>query len=168
MPRSDLQRIKEARTDVSDWVIHWTRELDSIKLILQCGYFRPTFAHRYRTDQSYSTNSETIKGSEKAVCFTEQTVRSFIQSCRALPDQYKPYGIAVEKRSLYKYGGRPVIYGDYSLLKRLSEEDQYLWNNYSPIQTHAYPNSYPSDWTHEREWRTRVRNHDHIDWGKTP
>jgi hypothetical protein len=159
---TELERIKAARTDISNWVIHWTAELETLKQILQCGYLKPTWAHRYRTYPSLSTNSATIHGSYPAVCFTEQPLYSFIQSWLAVPSQYKPYGIAVEKLAVYRYGGRPVIYGDYSLQNRLSEEDKYLWVHYSPAHRP------PSDWTHEREWRTKVQRDRFPDWGNTP
>ena len=28
--------------------------------------------------------------------------------------------------------------------------------------------NYPVDWTHEREWRTKIRRYHYLDWGLTP
>jgi hypothetical protein len=76
--------------------------------------------------------------------------------------------LAFDKRALFDYGGRPVIYGDKDLLTRLGDEDKYLWVRYDPIPTEIVFGNYPIDWTHEREWRTRVRQHRVHGWGLTP
>jgi hypothetical protein len=110
---------------------------------------------------------DTIRGPNPAVCFSEQPLSAFIQSCRIL-GRYSRYAIALEKRHLFAYGGRPVIYGDEQLLDRLRDEDKYLWVRYNPIPTEFDQGAYPLDWTHEREWRVRVRRHAYLSWGLTP
>ena len=170
------QVIISRREDITDWVIHWTRyrltreegyltTFDVLKLILQCGYLKPTFAPR-RSRTVYVQNN-TIQGNNPAVCFTDQPLGAFIQSCKTLPSRYKPYGLAFEKRHLFSYGARPVVYGDTSLLGRLSDEDKYLWVHYNPIPNRLLKN-FPLDWTHEREWRTRATPYVYPDWGRTP
>jgi len=168
----DWKRIRNVRQDITDWVIHWTRRKNSplqmLKRILQCGYLEPSFAPKPRRTMG-GYEEKTIQGRHKAVCFTDQPLWAFIQSWEELSSRYFPYAIAFEKRCLFTYGGRPVIYGDKDLLNRLHDEDKYLWVRYDPIPDPNYGN-YPIDWTHEREWRARVRieSFDYLDWGSPP
>jgi hypothetical protein len=188
----DWERIRKARTDVTDYVIHWTKgkheEGEYIKPfvilidILKCGYLKPGFG--IRSSIYDEAKRPTIKGPYPAVCFTEQTLDNFVKSCKVLPNRYSPYGIALHKRALYEYGGRPVIYGTEDILGRrlttnereyekdkeiykdgLPKEYQYLWVRYEPI-----PNAdgYVIDWTHEREWRARVKAPYHTTEGFLP
>ncbi len=161
----DWKRIRDTRKDdITDWVIHWTRgqhfeeesksAMQVLQHILQCGYLKPTFAPRCRRPYR-GDNSNTIEEPYPAVCFTDQTLSAFIQSCTTLPGHYSPYGIALKKRNLFLYGGRPVIYGDQELLKQLDDDHKYLWIRYYPFTDTPY--GYPYDWTHEREWRARVK-----------
>ncbi len=55
---SDWLKIKQARPDVTDYLIHWTRgkvedghvvtPFHMLKTIVQCGYLMPSFAPRTR------------------------------------------------------------------------------------------------------------------------
>lgn len=177
----DWERIRKARTDITDYVVHWVRgkyeerkKIDPFVIlidILKCGYLKPGFG--IRSSIYDKSRRPTIKGPYPAVCFTEQTLDNFIKSCKVLPTRYNPYGIALHKRALYQYGGRPVIYGTEDVLGRivapnelgyekdkeiykdgLPREYQYLWVRYEPIPN---PDGYVIDWTHEREWRCRVK-----------
>lgn len=160
---SDWQRIRAKRSDVTDWVVHWTRWRNAdgahetafqvLQRILRCGYLKPTFGPRSRA--TIAGDSNTIKGPYPAVCFTDQPLSAFVQSCSALSSRYFPYGVAFEKRHLFKYGGRPVAYGDREFLDFLEADWKFLWVRYDPIPDPAFGN-YPIDWTHEREWRARV------------
>ena len=177
----DWERIRNARTDVTDYVIHWIkgRYEEGKKIqpfvilidILKCGYLKPSFG--IRSSIYDKSKRPTIKGPYPAVCFTEQTLDNFIKSCKVLQNRYSSYGIALHKRALYSYGGRPVIYGTENILRQiltprepayekdkeiykdgLPKEHQYLWVRYDPIPN---PDGYVIDWTHEREWRCRVK-----------
>jgi hypothetical protein len=173
----DWKRIRDARSDITDWLIHWTssqridgkfhREIQILQIILQCGYLKPTFAPR-SSYSSYTVGSEKLRihGPQPAVCFTDQTLRAFIQSYNNL-DRYKPYAIAFEKRNLYTYGARPVIYSDENMLVRLKDGDKYLWVHYQPY-FNELDRKYPIDWTHEREWRARVNQPYCGRWGFPP
>jgi hypothetical protein len=166
--------LHSCRADISEWLIHWTRPtaengiscsaFERLKRILRCGYLMSTFAPRISKAVGQLRN--TIQGPASAVCFTDQPLWAFIQSCRVMPERYWPYAIAVPKDNLFLYGGRPVIYGDKSQLLRLSEEDKYLWVRYDPNE--SPPFNYSIDWTHEREWRTKVCSYHFLDWGLTP
>jgi len=142
--------------------------LKVLQHILQCGYLKPSFASR--SPRFGGDSRHTIHGSYPAVCFTDQPLSSFIQSCKALSSRYQEYALAFEKQNLFSYGGRPVIYGDKNLLARLHDDDKYLWVRYDPFPTDMLPSSssYPIDWTHEREWRTRTRKYAYREWGLTP
>jgi len=171
----DWLAIRRARGDLTDYLIHWTRgrridgshegPLDVLKEILRSGYLAASFAPKSSVTGGGTNN--TIKGEQPAVCFTEQPLDGFLKSCEVLPERYKPYALAVHKWHLFNYGGRPVIYGDESVLWRLQEEDKYLWVRYSPIPAAMFA-GYPIDWTHEREWRTLLQTHHYPGIGDTP
>lgn len=151
-------KIKKKREDITDYLIHWTSSIETLQSILNCGFLRPTFAPR-KSSLSGGDSKATIRGTRRAVCFTEQPLSAFIRSCKALPGRYRPYGIAVRKERLFEYGGRPCIYGDLDLLNSLPSEFKHLWVGFQP-----YPdpdrNGYPIDWTHEREWRATVNEYE--------
>ena len=160
----DWVRIRQAREDLTNYLIHWTRDasengkrkpaFEVLRTILECGYLIPSFAPRASVIASRPPRG-TVHGSTPVVCFTEQPISSFIKSCQTLADRYKYYGVAVHKDGLFKYGGRPVIYGDESLLESLPDEYKHLWVGFQPIPNPSFRN-YPIDWTHEREWRATV------------
>ena len=126
----DWLQIKKSRPDLTDYLIHWTREqtidgntlpaFQVLKQIVLCGTLRPSFAPRHRVTVGGVQN--TIRGPHAAVCFTEQPLDAFIKSCETLPDRYRPYGVAVRKDALFRLGARPVTYGDEGLLNALPEE----------------------------------------------
>jgi hypothetical protein len=188
----DWERIREKRKDLTDFVIHWVKSrsiegkwkkpLEILIDIIECGYLKPGFS--VMTSKYGGSPKPMVKGLYPAVCFTEQTLDNFMISCEALSSRYSPYGIAFYKRALYEYGGRPVIYGTEDILgvplmpteagyekdreiykNGLQNEYQYLWVRYEPI-----PNAqgYVVDWTHEREWRCRVRVCHDSKLGDTP
>lgn len=167
--------IRQARPDVTDYLIHWTRSqevdgkrlepFDILKLIIKDGFLKPTFAPRSRFTVGGIAN--TIKGEFPAVCFTEQPLDAFIRSCNAQPGRYQPYGVAVRKERFFAYGGRPVLYGDQHLFQVLPEELEYLWARFQPIPGSGVA-GYPLDFTHEREWRARVNEYHYLELGTTP
>lgn len=183
------QRIRRERTDLTDYVIHFTKmrldepawearpcialEFDVFLEILNDGYIMPTFASR-RSKVS-GTTCNTVRGPEPAVCLTEQPLSDVLLSRKCSGNRYSGLGIAYHKYALYSEGGRPVIYGDKSMLGRavrqgepgfqagkdiymggLPPDLQYLWVQYKPtVGTHAY--DYPIDFTWEREWRIKPK-----------
>jgi hypothetical protein len=180
--RKDLQRIKRVRTDISEFVLHCTKDkslspFDALKLILEDGFLQATYAP---VQVSGSGTKPMIRGPHPAVCFTDQPVRFFLQSIKASEemtrDRYTKFGVAVRKLDLYGYGGRPVIYGNTQILGvklakqqleernlhsellvhkgGLPEEYQYLWAHYNPLRREE-GRLRPVDFTHEREWRAR-------------
>jgi len=191
----DWERIRNARDDVTDYVIHWVKgryqegkrmsPFAVLVEVLKCGYLKPTFA--LKSSIYEKSKRPTVRGPYPAVCFTEQTLDNFVKSCKVLSNRYNPYGIALHKRALYRYGGRPVIYGEEDILGRrlrpnehgyeqsketketyeggLPRDYQYLWVRYEPIPNR---DGYVIDWTHEREWRCVVRAPYHALEGSLP
>lgn len=172
-------KFRRIRTDITDYVIHSVKEKEeggkkispfsTLLEILKCGYLKPSFAIRRPRvyDQSQSPRP-TIKGPYPAVCFTEQTLECFIKSSEYFSSRgkrYRPYGIALHKWPLSEYGGGSVIYGDEHILGGLPKEFQYRWARYSPIPPRE---GYPIDFTHEREWRARVKASYHTSDGYLP
>ena len=173
---NNLFKIKAKRLDITDWVIHWTHRQekngksqspwDVLTHILKCGYLKPSYALRTVNTSFGRADLNTIRGNYPAVCFSEQPLSAFVTSYLADGRKYPGCGIAFEKRHLFQYGGRPVIYGDEKLLDRLQEEDKYLWVKYDPLNQPS--RDYSIDWTHEREWRAKVSICTPPGWGPTP
>ncbi len=169
---STWQRIREARTDLTDYVVHLTRfvvDLDTgkkdvargfvrLKRILKSGVVLPSFAPR---ETRHGNRNRTVKGPHKAVCFTGQPLEQIPVTLREAT-AYEGYGVAVHKVDLFKYGGRPAIYGDESVLNSLDNDVKYLWVRYRPIR--PGDDDYPNDFTFEREWRSRAINKDYWPW----
>jgi hypothetical protein len=173
----DWERIRYEREDLTDYVIHFTRNYfrsglnqlarQGLANILKSGHIGPTFAPK-RTRYS-STLSPTIKGPSPAVCLTEQPISAILKNP---VHRYSGYGIAYHKVLLYQAGGRPVLYGSERELGRLLRPDepgwqddkeiftgglpqdlQYLWVRYKPLLPGC--GDYPVDFTWEREWRIK-------------
>lgn len=185
MAKRDWERIRDAREDLTDYVIHFTgpriwvdgvmvmqcRPLDTLLKILRDGCIFPSFASR--PGRLNRTERPTVKGPDPAVCLTERTIEQVLQTLRMTGLRYSGYGIAFPKYSLHQAGGRPVFYGTKDELGRLlndgesgfesgkevyagdiSPDLQYLWVHYQPA---APWDSYPVDFTWEREWRVKPR-----------
>ena len=78
---ADWLKIRQARSGVTDYLIHWTRRainadgdyesaFDVLKAIIQCGCLRPSFSPKTRVTVGGREN--TIRGPHPAVCFTER------------------------------------------------------------------------------------------------
>lgn len=101
-----------------------------------------------------SSNTGFINGKRKAVCLQELPLQAMAENLlyeRSLGDKirYSPFGIRFSKQFIYKNGGRPVIYEDKNVMKKLLPEEEY-WRivDLKLADIEAY-----IDWTHEREWR---------------
>lgn len=150
------EEIRSAREDITDFVIHFTRNdfssrgihfaKDRLISILRDGAITPTFAplgNRYN-----ATPRPTIQGKTPVVCLTEQPLAAYIKSPHK---KYSNYGIAFHKAVIHRFGGRPVLYATEEELRQLPDSLKYLWTRYHPILPHQ--NDYPVDFTWEREWR---------------
>jgi hypothetical protein len=166
------QEILNSRTDLTEWMIHWTRwdfgratPPETITKIATEGFLLPSFAVR--------DGKATIYGPAPAVCFTEQPLREFESYVRIrnAPAAVSGYAVAVNKRDVFADGGLPVITGlnelvdategdpEYTAERRiiressgilLSEQYRYITIN---MNRQVNGEDRPIDWTHEREWR---------------
>jgi hypothetical protein len=128
------------RTDVSDFLIHFTRG-DSEEAF---GTLRKIIR-----DRGLLGSSNCIKGGFSCVCFSEAPPES-------LPDglvnprnylKYSPFGVMVQKRWLYSQGGRLVIYQSQTEYEMLPNELRWRHVRYEPDKKP------PIDFSWEREWR---------------
>jgi hypothetical protein len=108
---------------------------DVLKEILSTGVLRG------------SGNEGYVKGSRRAVCFSEIPL-SGLHVLAPPPSveiaRYRPYGIAIHKSGVFGAGGRPVIYLPDSEGHWIPAEEKWRQVRYEPPQV---------DFTHEREWR---------------
>lgn len=164
--------IREVRTDMTDYVIHFTRDrcfdashaivakrrklrsaFKVLMEILEDGVIRPTFAplpNRQRLGQNC-----TISGPHRAVCFTDQTLAAVLET-RSVIDRYSGYGIAFHKHAIKKLGGGPVIYRPRHEWDQFPEDFKFLLANYETIAP-CFADQDPVDFTWEKEWRVRAR-----------
>lgn len=171
--------IRARRIDLTDYVMHMTKDDEAIgltaqkrlKQIIRDHFIRPTFAPMPNR-RSAGKTKPTIKGPYPAVCLTEQPLWALVEmeNLPVLRKRYSGYGIAFHKGGLHLCGARPVIYGDEALLGRrvcrgednyeegkeiytggLPLTHQYRWTRYLPAL--AQDKDYPFDFTWEREWR---------------
>lgn len=94
-----------------------------------------------------SGNEGFIKGSRKAVCFSEIPL-SAIHQFASLPGEekgrYEFYGICLSKRAVFNAGGRPVIYLPDNEGKWIPPEEKWRHVRFEYAEV---------DHTPEREWR---------------
>src|SRR5262249_17003268 len=114
MAKRNWEAIREARDDLTDYVVHLTRRvgnqspLETLLQILRSEVIRPTFGLKQLAGKS--TTSITVKGPFPAVCLTEQTIAAIVKTLPLVRDRYRGYGIAYHKVDLHAVGGRPVLY----------------------------------------------------------
>lgn len=66
-------------------------------------------------------------------------------------NRYLAFGLRFTKVYIYKYGGRPVIYGDSDELKSFIKENEW-WRI---VDMNLSNKKKITDWSHEREWRVK-------------
>src|SRR4051794_4084442 len=100
------KRIRDARLDLTDYVIHLTKRRGLTKgqksldgrerllKILDDGYIQATFAPRNNQFQLRDDPpNPTVRGKDPAVCFTEQPLWALLKSLDIFPSRYEGYGI---------------------------------------------------------------------------
>ena len=141
-----------------------------LKTIIRLGGLYPGY--------SFRSGKTTLFGCVPVVCATEMPLYSFASyvKTRANTECVSAYGIAFLKSEFFTAGGRPVIYGlsvDKVHYERneptcrildtavLPIEEQYRYVSYNPSGNRWI------DWSHEREWRWKVRNKEkEYVWGR--
>ncbi|MBY0015343.1 DUF2971 domain-containing protein [Bacillus cereus] len=148
------------RTDLSSFVVHLTKatydedgkRIKSARQILQ-----EILASKKL--KGSTTESGYIIGNHKAVCFQDMPLYSVCQNVLFEQERtedksqmrYAPVGIAFPKAYVYRNGGRPVLYEQKEIAKKLLPKDEW-WRivNFNLDDQENY-----IDWTHEREWRMK-------------
>ena len=156
----DWERIKKIRTDMSEYVLHWTRAsfpkvdgqyrwfqpYDVLKLILKDGFLKASFAQRGTLLGTQKKPS--VRGPYRAVCYTEQPLRVYLESIKASKQsfrgRYAEFAVAVQKDQLYHYGGRPVIYSGEDILGDRLDPSERVQRGY-PQKAWAYEGGLPDD-----------------------
>lgn len=153
-----LKRIKKERYDLSDYLIHFTRQGDkgsfeTLKDIVTSGKINCGWSVRG------ANSKRTIFGAKPAICFTEMPLFSFYRYVLNRSDRTKVdfYGIALHKSTMFRLGARNVIYGT-TTENEQENEDGEVWTNpnLGPNEQYRYMLTKIgdlNDWTHEREWR---------------
>ena len=106
-----------------------------------------------------TTKSGFICGDRSAVCFQEVPLYSLAQNIyyeqklREIDNsrkiRYLGVGLKIDKRIVYKNGGRPVIYDNTDTAKLYLPKNEW-WRI---VKLDLNDEKYMVDWTHEREWR---------------
>jgi hypothetical protein len=121
----EIGELIHRRTDLSTFVIHWTRDLEgtpaqeNLASMLQGGKILARnpmgAAVKALQEQPESEERETALASQKVVCFTEAPLEqawSFVSYIQGRQVQLKPYGLAFTKRRARRLGINPVWYVD--------------------------------------------------------
>lgn len=175
----DWQRIRHERTDLTDYVVHFTKSRSIVdvfgkyrdgpympakevfKEILEQGFIRPTFAPI--RNKTFNTVNNTVRGPAPAVCLTEQPLSAILVSRRCASSRYSGFGIAYHKYALHAAGGRPVIYGSPGILGRKINEDEPGYKPGHDIYTDGLPVTMQYLWVRYDPWNP-ARNEYPIDF----
>lgn len=151
------KRIAE-RMDISTGVVHLTREkLDNNKKLSSIEVLFKILCEKKLIGSSNETGF--IIGSIPAVCFQESPLPALSQNVyfeqkyrktnTSVKIRYRANGLLLNKPTVFKAGGRPVIYEQTDIAKAFLPESEWwrivkldLSNDQSFV-----------DWSHEREWR---------------
>ena len=95
-----------------------------------------------------------MRGEQPVVSFTARQL-SELSTLRVYRPHLKrwdfePYGIAIRRNRLEALGAQPVMYGDESTWRQLSETER---SYFQVAQTTKQFGRQPIDWTEEQEWR---------------
>jgi hypothetical protein len=95
-----------------------------------------------------SGSSNWMRGGSKAIGFTEtepsQALSLMRWRSKRVNWNFEPYGVAIDKTIASEFGIRPVIYGDDSDYKQLSDQNKPYFQSRIGADV---------DWSLEREWR---------------
>jgi hypothetical protein len=109
--------------------------------------------HNILTEKRLRGGTGFIKGGSRCVCFSESPIGK-LSHLLAENDQgrfkYQPYGVLLDKLSLYRQGGRPVIYGPDYDYTNLPDDMKYRHVRF------WLGDDYTIDHTWEREWRIKT------------
>lgn len=156
-PMNRIRDMKKDRMDLSDFLIHFTREtpthssFEVLKSIVSDGVIKAGWSER--------GVRRTIFGSRPAVCFTETPLYGFVDYVAKRKDKRSidAYGIALVRQDLFRAGARCVIYGTtLPPAETIDESGCYHVQGLAAEEQYRYiltSIDEKNDWTHEREWR---------------
>lgn len=132
MMNTTVEKIYHSREDLSEYVFHFTRGAhgrDTLEKILSEGVIKDISSKGY-------------------ICFTEAPILllpDMFDIFNRYPEpMYSPYGIGIKRDTLYRIGGRPVIYGTET--DKAQIQDSLHWRFVM-----MKPDEYDFSWL--REWR---------------
>ena len=144
------------RIDISAFLTHLTREAEVDGEQLSAVQVLVKILKEKRIRGS-STESGFIVGTTRAVCFQDAPLLGLSQNVRYERElserggkvRYRGVGIVFLKPTIYRKGGRPVLYEATDVAKKFLPADQF-WRivNFDLSHSEGY-----IDWSHEREWR---------------
>ena len=121
----EIEELIHRRTDLSTFVIHWTRDSDSnparenlLSILKDWRIVARTpmgAAVKALREQPEGEERETALASQMVVCFTEAPLEqawSFVSYIHGRQVQFQPYGLAFTKRRARRLGINPVWYVD--------------------------------------------------------
>ena len=156
-------RIKLVRRDVGDLLFHFTRNPEKSNIswntpdggLITTSSSASAVLHKILYEGILKGTPTWTRG-QNCVCFTESPISEFnsifalvkVAASKRERPRYEPYGIAVSKKWLFEQGGRPVIYDDPKVFKKLPSDFRYRFVPYNPTKG--------VDFTWEREWRINI------------
>ncbi len=146
------KRIKH-RNDISSRITHLTKGVDNddafqnlLKILID------------KKIKGSTTSSGFIIGSTPAVCLQEAPLNAIAENLlyeeKLINDnnskiRYFAFGLRFNKILVYKKGGRPVIYEESKLMKKMLKPEEH-WRI---VDFELADKNSVTDWSHEREWR---------------
>ncbi|MDE3744144.1 hypothetical protein [Maribacter polysaccharolyticus] len=142
------------RSDISLYITHLTKESGGLNAF---QVLRKILTERKIIG---SNQNGFVIGNDSAVCFQDIPLYGVCQNTfheqvnRAELGgslRYRPIGLTFEKEYIFRKGGRPVLYEQKNIAKRILPENEW-WRivNYDLSNQNSI-----IDWTHEREWRIK-------------
>ena len=144
------QMLRMSRRDLGRLLFHFTRGQPINPFTGQPQSVAFDQLRSILASRAIKGSSGYVKGGHSCVSFTEAPVTEiaslFAMATNHTPGtlRYEPYGIAVTKESVFRAGGRPVIYQPDSEYQTLPPQLQWRHVRYDPPDV---------DFTWEREWR---------------
>lgn len=156
------QRRIQSRTDISGFVYHLTKaELDENGKVTTHALDRLIKILKEGKINGSTSESGFITGNRKAVCFQDAPISGIVQDV-AHENMYRDelggkirytyVGIAFPKTYVFQKGGRPVLYEEKEIAKKILPPEEH-WRI---VDFNISNKNNIIDWTHEREWRMPV------------
>ncbi|WMX55653.1 MULTISPECIES: DUF2971 domain-containing protein [unclassified Peribacillus] len=157
------KRSKE-RTDITGHLTHLTRiprdNSEPLNVVIKRGVDILIKILKERKIIGSNPSQGFIVGNNPAVCFQEAPLYGVCQNIyheqenrQALggKNRYDALGLSFAKRYVFEKGGRPVLYEDKDIAKKILPMEEW-WRI---VSFNLADEGKIIDWTHEREWRVK-------------